>query len=306
MNFDFGLNAPEPEKFDPKEFSIGWRGAVLAPETGDYEFIVKTEHSIRLWVNDVEHPLIDAWVKSGKDTEFRGSIYLLAGRAYPIRLEFSKAKQGVADSKEKKEKAPVVKASIALEWKLPLRPAEVIPARNLSPGRFSEVFVPSTPFPPDDRSVGYERGTSVSKAWDQATTDAALEVADYVATHLKELAGVGFDSSEREGKLRDFCLKFAERAFRRPLTRRGEGKVRRSPVRPGGRPGDGGQAGPDPGAQVAEVPLPRGRQPGRLRRRLPALVRPLGLDLRPGTLEGGGQRPAQGTGSGPAPGRADG
>ncbi len=217
VKFDFGLEGPEAGKFDPKEFSIGWRGAVLAPDTGDYEFIVRTEHSVRLWVNDVEHPLIDAWVKSGSDTEFRGSIYLLAGRAYPIRLEFSKAKQGVADSKEKKEKAPNVKASIALEWKQPLRPAEVIPARNLSPGRFSEVFVPATPFPPDDRSVGYERGTSVSKAWDQATTDAALEVADYVAFRLRELAGAG-DSADREARLREFCLKFAERAFRRPLS----------------------------------------------------------------------------------------
>ena len=218
VKFDFGLNGPEPEKFDPKEFSISWRGAVLAPDSGDFEFIVRTEHSVRLWVNDIERPLIDAWVKSGNDTEFRGSIFLLAGRAYPIRLEFSKAKQGVADSKEKKEKAPVVKASISLEWKLPLRPAEVIPARNLSPGRFPEMFVPATPFPPDDRSIGYERGTSVSKAWDQATTDAALEVADYVASRLKELAGAGGESSDREAKLRDFCLKFAERAFRRPLT----------------------------------------------------------------------------------------
>ena len=51
-----------------------------------------------------------------------------------------------------------------------------------------------TPFPPDDRSVGYERGTSVSKAWDQATTDAAIEVAGYVAAHLKELAGVEQDA----------------------------------------------------------------------------------------------------------------
>ena len=53
------------------------------------------------------------------------------------------------------------------------------------------MFVPATPFPPDDRSVGYERGTSISKAWDQATTDAAIEVADYVAAHLKDLAGAG-------------------------------------------------------------------------------------------------------------------
>ena len=221
VTFDFGTEGPGPEpgKFDPKEFSIVWNGAVLAPDTGEYEFIVRTENSMKLFVNDVEHPLIDRWVKSGTDTEFRASIFLLAGRVYPIRLDFSKSKQGVNDSKEVKAKLPSVKASIALEWKLPHRPAEVIPARSLSPGKFRELFAPSTPFPPDDRSVGYERGTTISREWDQATTEAALEVADYVAPRLKELAGAA-DGPDREAKLRDFCLKFAERAFRRPLTDR--------------------------------------------------------------------------------------
>ncbi len=220
VRFDFGEEGPEPGKFDANEFSISWKGAVLAPETGDYEFVVRTDHAARLWVNDTdpERALIDAWVKSGKDTEFRGSIFLLAGRVYPIRLDFSKAKQGVADSKEKKAKAPKARASIALEWKLPNRPAEAIPERVLSPGRFPEAFVPATPFPPDDRSVGYERGTSISKAWDSATTDGAIEVAAYVASHLKELAGVGDDSPDRDARLREFCRKFAERAFRRPLS----------------------------------------------------------------------------------------
>ena len=80
------------------------------------------------------------------------------------------------------------------------------------------MLVLQTAFPPDDRSVGYERGTSVSKAWDQATTDAALEVADYAAANLGELAGVNDGVSDRAPKLREFCRKFAERAFRRPLS----------------------------------------------------------------------------------------
>ena len=74
------------------------------------------------------------------------------------------------------------------------------------------------PFPPDDRSIGYERGTSVSKAWDQATTDAAIEVAGYVVSHLKEFAGIQEGAADRDRKLREFCRRFAERAFRRPLT----------------------------------------------------------------------------------------
>ena len=135
VRFDFGESSPDPEKIDPDRFSIRWEGSVLAPETGEYEFIVRTEHAARLWVNDNQQPLIDAWVKSGNDTEYRATIFLLGGRAYPLRLEFSKAKQGVDDSKKNKAKPPPVKASIALEWKPPHRAAEVIPARNLSPSR---------------------------------------------------------------------------------------------------------------------------------------------------------------------------
>jgi hypothetical protein len=213
VRFDFGVESPHPAKLEAHQFSIRWQGTVLAPETGEYDFIVRTEHAARLWVNDLKRPLIDAWVKSGSDTEHRASLFLLGGRAYPLRLEFSKAKQGVDDSKNKKTKPPAVKATIALEWKLPRRTAEVIPQRSLSPGSFPETFLAATPFPPDDRNDGYERGTSVSKAWERATTEAAIETATYVAGHLPELAG-----ARDEAAVRAFCHRFAERAFRRPLT----------------------------------------------------------------------------------------
>jgi hypothetical protein len=146
----------------------------------------------------------------------------------------------VDDSDKNKDRAPPkVKASIALEWKLPHLPAETIPARCLSPKTTSELYVVTAPFPPDDRSVGYERGTTISKAWDQATTDAAIETAVYVADRIDELTGLRqrergqsgrrrrdesqnqqpqVSASDRDAKLRDFCRKFAERAFRRPLT----------------------------------------------------------------------------------------
>ena len=48
------------DQFDPHTFSIRWQGAVIAPETGEYEFIVRTEHATRLWINDLKQPLIDA------------------------------------------------------------------------------------------------------------------------------------------------------------------------------------------------------------------------------------------------------
>src|SRR5262249_3590757 len=168
---------------------------------------------------------------------------LLGGRAYPLRLEFSKAKQGVDDSKKFVGPPQPIPASVALAWKLPRRAAEAIPSRYLSPHRQPEAFVVTTPFPPDDRSFGWERATTISKAWDQATTDAAIEAAGYVAAKLDELAGLGpasrepgpgsgnpaeirFDArpgsrvsaADREKKLREFAAAFVERAFRRLLT----------------------------------------------------------------------------------------
>ncbi len=204
VKFDFGVNLPDDAKTVGHRFAIRWEGSILAPETGDYEFVVRTEHSARLWVNDDKKPLIDRWVKSGNDTEYRESIHLLGGRVYPIRLEFSKGKQGSKDGKKDPDPPPT-KATIALLWKPPGQTVDVIPQRYLSPGKSPQVLVLQTAFPADDRSVGYERGTSVSKAWDQATTDAAIEVAEYVTTNLGELAGAGNNAGDREKKVREFC-----------------------------------------------------------------------------------------------------
>jgi hypothetical protein len=133
-----------------------------------------------------------------------------------LRLDFSKGVVGVNDLKKLKEKPPAT-ASLQLAWKLPKRAEEVIPGRCLLPKSLPETFALATPFPPDDRSIGYERGSSVSKAWEEATTEAAIEVARYVSGRLSELSGSAEGAEDREAKVRDFCRQFAERAFRRPL-----------------------------------------------------------------------------------------
>lgn len=218
VNFQFGPDAPLPEVTEPHQFSIRWNGSLLAPDTGEYEFVVKTEHATRLWINEDQRPLIDAWVKSGNDTEYRGSVFLTGGRIYSLRLEFTKAKQGVDDSKNQKEKPVSQPASIALQWKRPGRVLETIPTRNLSPNGAPEAFVCAAPFPADDRSYGWVRGTAVSKAWDEATTAAALEATTYLSAHLREFAGGGDQGGVDGEKLKQFCRTFAERAFRRPLS----------------------------------------------------------------------------------------
>lgn len=216
VNFDFLKKDSFFDKLNTPEIAANWQGSVIAQDTGLYEFIVRTEHSTRLWVNDMKKALIDRFVKSGNDTEFRGSIYLLAGRAYPIRLEFSRGNVGVR--KDPKDKLKTEKTTIELAWKAPLRAVETIPQRNLSPLDAGPSFALSTNMPPDDRSAGYERGTAITKEWVQATTDGAIETAVYVSANLAELSGVKSDAPSRKPLLQDYCVKFAERAFRRPLT----------------------------------------------------------------------------------------
>lgn len=204
VNFQFGDKTPVDKIKNAEEFSMKWEGSVLADETGDYEFILKTENGARLWVNEQE-PIIDEWVSSqGRPKEHKATIRLLAGKPYTLKLHVFKYK----------EKS----SSVVLEWKPPHKAQEVIPARNLTPQQVPGTFICSTVFPPDDSVSGYERGIAVSKSWDEATTSAALEVMGVVIKHLDRMAGTKQDDQNRTEKIRQFCQRFAELAFRRPLT----------------------------------------------------------------------------------------
>jgi mono/diheme cytochrome c family protein len=204
IDFDYGESTPDAEQIEKEEFAMKWRGGVIAPETGEYEFILETQNAGRLYVNSYDTPIIDAWVKSGDQTEYSATIRLLGGRLYPLQVEFRSVKEPTA--------------SIRLKWKPPHQAEQIIPERALTPDWTGRVYVVTNAFPPDDRSTGYERGTSISKAWYEATTQAALDVAAYVADNLDRLAGTKEDDEQRSEKLRRFARTFTERAFRRPLS----------------------------------------------------------------------------------------
>jgi len=205
ISFKFGAASPDPARLRADEFSLRWEGAIIAPETGVYEFIAKTENGIRLFLNNPKDPFIDAWVTPGPDVrEEKKSIFLLGGRAYPFALEHFKYR----------EKS----ASVELLWKPPHGRVSPVPASHVTPQGWPAAMVVTTTFPADDRSDGYERGTTISKEWDQATTRGALEVMAYVEQNLDSLAGTKSGASDRVDKLKDFSKRFVEAAFRRPLT----------------------------------------------------------------------------------------
>ncbi len=220
VDFDFGDAAPG-EGIEADQFSIAWQGSLFAPDTGEYEFRLQTPNGARLYLNQElregdanrrddsdarrQEPFIDLWVSSGGQLRAgTGSLNLLGGRRYPLRLDYFKYKE--------------TNASIRLEWRPPHGVWSAIPSELLSPQTAVPVLVIGTPFPPDDASHGYERGTAVSKAWHEASMKAALETAGAVLARLPALSGVHRDAADRGERLREFAATFTARAFRRPLS----------------------------------------------------------------------------------------
>ena len=205
---DYEKNFPFNNIDKKEEIEISWYGSLIAPETGPYEIVIRTQNSIQLWINSQDWestPFIDAYVvnKPGLRDE-RKTIFLIKGRSYPIRVEC--------------EITPAEKnLTVELLWKTPNGLLQRIPQRAFLHDMRPEVTVVSTPFPPDDASLGYERGKGISPAWYTAITKAALDVAILVSNDINTLAKTNDKDKNRTKKIRKFCEEFAARAFRRPL-----------------------------------------------------------------------------------------
>ena len=205
IDFDFDRTLPHEKISKKEEFSIRWQGAVIAEESGIYEFIVKSPNSIRLYINDRETRLVDKYVATkDSEAEHSGTIYLQGGLPYFFQLETFRFKDPAA--------------SMSLMWVPPGGTRQIIPKRNLYPTTIGTGILVQTPFPPDDSASGYERGIAVSAEWDQATTNAAIEVAEQVLPLMDQMARTKSGDVDRHDKLQTFCHALVEYAFRRPLT----------------------------------------------------------------------------------------
>ena len=215
--FDFGEGTPDDTKFDPGMFSSRWEGSLLVEESGTYEFMIRTRNGARLFLNDtVKTPLINTWVSSGEELrEEKVSTKLLGGRAYPLKMEYFKHRQKLG--------------LVELLWKAPNGVWEPIPERSLAPETvWKEVFVPQTDFPADDRSDGYERGTSISKEWLSAVNRGALEAGDHVFVNFQKMTGCKPEERDNEAgvaKIRDFVRMFASLAYRKPVGEEEAGRL---------------------------------------------------------------------------------
>ncbi|TWT77523.1 PA14 domain protein [Posidoniimonas polymericola] len=181
-----------------------WQGGVRAPETGPHEFIVETNAGFTLHINDHREPIIDGRVKSGDSNGGRARINLVEGRTYHVRLSVTRVHEE--------------DVTVELRWKTPTGVEELIPARALSPHESPELLIIDAPLPPDDQSEGFVRAANVSAQWDDAVTRVALETADRLVKALPELRKLPDDRGQAKEKAREFCLEFADRAFRHPLS----------------------------------------------------------------------------------------
>lgn len=208
LDFDFGNDGPG-EEIDPKDFAIVWNGSLSIPQSGKYELILRSSCSCTMDFGGDRRILINNHVQSEGREEFRRTLHLTGGRAYPLEIEFYQRKR-------KTEQPP---AKVSLAWIPPGGQEEVIPSDYLIPVEMPDAFALQVKLPPDDRSYGYERGTSVDRAWDESTTDAAIEFAQIAIDELypRYRRRNRKESDENRGHLRRFLQSLVETAFRGPI-----------------------------------------------------------------------------------------
>jgi cytochrome c553 len=180
-------------------FSAYWSGGVIPPVTGEYEFIVESKNGFKFFLNDPETPLIDRNVRSDEVVEHREKIFLIADRVYSLSLQMYSALNPPA--------------KIRLLWRPPGREKSIVPETALVPHGTKEIAIVSAPFPADDASFGFERGISISQQWDAATTEGAIQTANWIAERISRLTKIKDASEESIKKVQAFCHRFVARAF---------------------------------------------------------------------------------------------
>jgi glucose/arabinose dehydrogenase len=114
VNFSFGSGSPA-SGVQSDHFSARWLGFVQAQFTETYTFHTITDDGVRLWVNG--QLLVDDWNMQNA-TEKTGTISLVAGQKYSIRMEYFD-RTGEADAN--------------LMWSSTSTPVQPIPKTQLYP-----------------------------------------------------------------------------------------------------------------------------------------------------------------------------
>jgi hypothetical protein len=114
VSFNWGSGSPHPS-MGIDTFSVRWTGQVQPQFSQTYTFYTRSDDGVRLWVDG--QLLIDKWVDQAP-TEWSGTIALVAGQRYDLRLEFLEN---------------VGEALVELRWSSPSTPKQTIPTSALFP-----------------------------------------------------------------------------------------------------------------------------------------------------------------------------
>jgi len=115
-NVDFQWGTAAPAAGVPADnFSVRWTGQVSPRYSGSTTFFTSSDDGVRLWVNGQQ--LVNNWTNHGV-TENSGSIALVAGQKYDVKLEYYAA-TGAATAR--------------LSWSSSCEPKAAIPSGQLYP-----------------------------------------------------------------------------------------------------------------------------------------------------------------------------
>ncbi|HTE11194.1 MAG TPA: S8 family serine peptidase, partial [Chitinophagaceae bacterium] len=78
--------SPAPGIVPEDLYSVSWTGFVQPLYTETYTFYTNSDDGIRLWVNNVL--LVDSWIDQDGSIQRSGTIALVAGQKYDIKIEF--------------------------------------------------------------------------------------------------------------------------------------------------------------------------------------------------------------------------
>jgi glucose/arabinose dehydrogenase len=112
VNFNWGFGSPDPS-IGVDTFSARWTGQVQAKYSETYNFFTTADDGVRLWVNGQQ--IINKFVDQPA-TETSGSIALVAGQKYDIKLEYYENNN---------------RAVSRLAWSSPTQTKEIIPQSQL-------------------------------------------------------------------------------------------------------------------------------------------------------------------------------
>jgi hypothetical protein len=115
VNFDWGNGSPAGS-IGSESFSVRWTGFVEPLFNETYTFKTFSDDGSRVWVNG--QLINDDWkIQRGGNTT-SGTIALLAGQRYSIKVEFFENSGG---------------AAMQLFWSSPSQPEEIVPKTQLYP-----------------------------------------------------------------------------------------------------------------------------------------------------------------------------